>query len=102
MSNLDEPTVGEIIVPHFLFAEPGWWIRRIVDRDKTVVVRAADIIDPRIRRTHLMERIIRAARKLRVVSINFADFENAGRSSTVSLFLSQSTFILAGETTAPG
>ena len=36
--DLDQPAIGEIVMPHFFLCEPGWRMFRIVDRDKLVVV----------------------------------------------------------------
>ena len=46
--DLDEPVIGEIVVPHFFLGEPPRRIFRIIDRDQLVVVGARRIINPGI------------------------------------------------------
>ena len=48
MPDLDQPAIGEIVVPHFFFREPRRRMFRIVDRDKPIVVGPRRIINPGI------------------------------------------------------
>src|ERR1700676_2680595 len=73
VSDLHQPAVSKIVMPHPLFCEPRRRICGIGDRDKTIVVRAAHVIAPGVGRRHLMKRIIRAGGKLSIVSVNLAN-----------------------------
>ena len=76
-------------------------MRRIVDGDKAIVIRVVYIVDPSIGGRDLMKRVISPGRKLRVVSVNLADAENAGWRAAVMFFFSQASIVLDGETCAP-
>ena len=87
MPNLHQPAISKIVVPHFLFLEPRRRIRRIGDRDETIVIRTLHVIDPGIGRRDLMEGEIGAGRKLRVVGVNLADLKTpAGARPSRSAF----------------
>ena len=83
VTDLDQPPIREIAVPHFLFLEPGRWILR-VDDNMLVVLRMMRIIDPRVARSDRAEWIIRARGQRRIVRVNFADAENPRRRASVA------------------
>src|SRR5438477_2348123 len=49
-----------------------------------------------------MKRIIRAARQRRIVSIDFAEPENASRRAAIAFFLVETVLLLPGYSPAPG
>src|SRR3954466_14656373 len=101
MANLDQPAIGKVVMPHFLLLEPGRRMSRIINRDKAVVLRTLDIIDPGIGCRYLVKWIISARRQLRIVSINLPHPKDTGRSATVVFFLAETRFILSGQASAP-
>ncbi len=102
MSDLDQPAISKIVMPHFLFFEPRRRVLRMIDRDKTIVIWAVAIIDPGIRTRYLMEGKIGSGRKLRVICIYLAELENSGWRPSVALFLFKTALVLAGEAATPG
>jgi hypothetical protein len=102
VTNLDQPAICEVVVPHFLFVEPRRRICRVIDSDETIVVGIGNVIHPGIGGRNLMKGIIRPRRQLRVVSVNLSETKNSGRGALIALFLAQPVFLLPGEATAPG
>lgn len=100
--NLDQPAVSEIVVPHFLFLEPGRRVCRIGDSDEAIVIRMLDVIDPGVRPGDLMEGEIRPGRELGIVGVNFADLKNAGRGAAISFSFAQAIFVLTRNPGTPG
>src|SRR5262249_36317200 len=92
----------EVVMSHFLLFEPGWGMRRIIDCHKAVVIGTGYVVDPGIARGDLVEWVIGAGRKLRVVGVNLPDLENASRGSAVPFFFSQPGLICSSEALAPG
>src|SRR5574338_1341962 len=101
MPDLDQPAVSEIVVPHFLFSEPGRRMLRVIDRDEAVVIGPARVVDPGVCFRDLMERKIRAGRQGRIVGVDLSDPENPGRRAAVPLGLMPAGFILSGKTATP-
>ena len=101
MSNLHQPPISKIIVTHLLFGKPWRRVRGIRNRNKAIVVGVIHIIDPRVRFRDLMERIIGAWRKLRIVSVNLPDAENPGGRTAVLFGFSQTFLTLSYQTAAP-
>lgn len=102
VSNLDQPTVGEIVMSHFLLCEPRWRMFRIVDCDQPVVVRPGRIVDPGIGFRDLMERKISSRGQRRIVGVDLADSEDAGGRAPVPLGFVATSFVLTGKATTPG
>lgn len=102
MPNLDQPPIGEIVMPHLGFREPRRRIRRVIDRDEAVVIRTRDIVDPCVARGHLMKRKVCARWERIVVSVDRAETKKPGRRASVALVLVPARFLLAGEAPAPG
>ena len=73
MPDFHQPAIGKVVVPHFLFLEPGRRIGRVRDGDKTVIIGTRYVIDPRIRGRYLMKRIIGPRRELGIIRINRAN-----------------------------
>lgn len=67
-----------------------------------IVVRGARIVAPDIRLGHLMEWIIRAGRKLRIVSVDHAEAKNPGGRAAIPLPFSKTRLVLPRQTSAPG
>src|SRR4030095_13695948 len=100
--NLDQPAIGKILMAHLFFRKPGWGMLRVVDRDKTIIVRTGGVIDPGVGFGHLMKGKFRTRRERRIVGVDFADAKDAGRRATVPLLFAQAVFILTGEAATPG
>lgn len=100
--NLNQPAICEIVVPHFFLREPRRRMRRILDRDEAVVVRAVAVVDPGVGCRHLMKRKVGAGRKRGVVRVDFSDLENARGRAAVPFVFVPAGFILAGNSPAPG
>src|SRR4051812_40984663 len=62
MPYLHQPSIGKIVMPHFLFFEPRRRINRIVDRNESIVIGAVHVIDPRVGWRNLMKRKISSGR----------------------------------------
>jgi hypothetical protein len=95
MPNLDQPSVSEVVMPHFLFFEPGWRLLRVRYGDKPVVIGMIHVIDPGIGPGYLMKRKISAARQLRIVSVDFPDTKHPCRRATVFFFFPGPAFVLS-------
>ena len=93
--NLDQPAVGKIVMSHFLLCEPRGRICRVIDRDKTIVVRAVHVIDPGVGCRHLMKRIIRAGGKEPIVGVDLSNPKNSSRRAPIALGFPQAAFILS-------
>src|ERR1041384_3389821 len=102
MTDLNEPAICKIVMPHFLFLEPGRRVRRIGNGDETVVIRTLHVIDPRVSFGYLMEWEVGPGRKGGIVSVDFPNLKNACRRPAVALRFAQTTFILTRESAAPG
>src|SRR5438067_11620579 len=98
--NLDKPMIRKVARAHFFMGVVVRWIFRIND-DMTIVIWRARIIAPNIRFRHLTIWIIGPRRQVRIVTKNFADFENSRGRSSIALFLSKSRLILPGEPCPP-
>src|SRR2546428_2494032 len=60
MPNFHQPAISKIGVAHLLFGEPRRRIRRVRNRDKTIIVRTAHVIAPGVGGGYLMRGIITA------------------------------------------
>ena len=89
VTDLDQPAIGKVMMSHFLLLKPWRRMRRILNRDKLVVIRTVDVIDPGVSRSHLMKWIIGPGWQTRIVSVNLSDAKNPGRSAAVMFFLVQ-------------
>jgi len=101
VANFDQPAIGKVVMPHFFLFKPPWRMRRIFDRDKSIVIGAVHVVDPSISCCDLMERVIGAGRELGVIGVNLADTENAGRRATIAFFFLQAWLPRAGKTISP-
>src|SRR4051812_35751068 len=94
VANLDQPSIGEVVMPHFLLLEPGWRLGRIVNGNEPVVIGTLHIVDPRVCGGDLMKWIIRAVGQVGVVSVNSADPKNASGRAPIALLFSQTGLVL--------
>src|SRR5207253_6084979 len=89
VANLDKPMIGKVARAHFFM---GVVVRRIFrsNNDMTIVIWRARVIAPNICFRNLAIWIIGPRRQVRIVTKNFADFENSRGRSSIALFLSKS------------
>ena len=102
MPNLHQPAVSKIVVPHLLLCKPRRRIRRIGNRDKTIVIRTVHVIAPGVGGRYLMKGIIRALGQFRIISKDLPDPENPGWRSPISFLFLQSRLVLTSQASAPG
>ena len=57
MPDFDKPVICEIAQSHLGFAIPRWWVSRI-DHHVLVVIRAVQVVDPRVRGRDRMKRVV--------------------------------------------
>jgi len=62
MANFHQPSIGEVVMPHFLLFEPRRRLCRIGYGNELVIIRMVDIVDPGIGLCYLMKWKIGALR----------------------------------------
>src|SRR2546423_2509940 len=102
VADLDQPTVRKIVVPHFLFLEPGRRLGRIGNGDESIVIGTLHVIDPGVGGRDLVKREISTGRKRGVVSVDFSDLKNSRRGAAVAFGFAETIFILTRDAAAPG
>ncbi len=102
MPNLNQPSIGKIVMPHLLLLKPGRRMLGVRYRYHPVVVGKINIVDPRIGFRYLMKWVIRTRRQLGIVGIDFPDAKDSGRCAPIAFRLVQSRFALAFQAAPPG